>query len=94
MGIPDGPFQADSEMDIPEQDTNEPDMNEQYPEMVAEHPVVENTELPEPLAEHPVVEDVDEHVHAPETGIRRYPQHQCRHNGGTVIMQTFECEGV
>ena len=32
--IPDGPFQADSEMDIPEQDTNEPDMNEQYPEMV------------------------------------------------------------
>eukprot|EP00731_Ephydatia_muelleri_P010784 Em0005g1370a len=44
-------------MDIPEQDTNEPDMNEQYPETVAEHQVVENTELPEPVAEHPIVED-------------------------------------
>ena len=76
VGIPDGPYQADSEMDIPEQDTNEPDMNEQYPEMVAEHPVVENMELP--VAEHPVVEDADEHVHPPETGICRYPQHQRR----------------
>ncbi|KAL5502704.1 hypothetical protein EMCRGX_G009519 [Ephydatia muelleri] len=61
IGIPDGPFQADLEMDIPDQDTNDPDMNEQYPETVAEHPVVENTELPEKVAEHPVVEDVDEH---------------------------------
>ena len=78
VGIPDCPFQPDSEMDIPEQDTNEPDMNEQYPETVAEHQVVENTELPEPVAEHPIVEDTYEHVHAPKTGVRRYPQYQRR----------------
>ena len=68
IGISDGPFQADSEMAIPEQFTNEPDMNEQYPEMVAEHLVVENTELPKPVAE------LSNGRHAPETGIFRYPQ--------------------
>ena len=98
VGIPDGPFQADSEMDIPEQDTNEPDMNEQYPETVAEHPVVENMELP--VAEHPVVEDLDEHVHPPETGICRYPQHQRRPPDtielGTIIryLSVRECSVV
>eukprot|EP00731_Ephydatia_muelleri_P003160 Em0001g3160a len=75
FGIPDGPIQADSAMDIPEQDTNEPYMNDQYPGRVAEYPAVENTELPEPVAEPPVV---NEHLPAPETGIHRYPQRQRR----------------
>ncbi|KAL5509164.1 hypothetical protein EMCRGX_G004476 [Ephydatia muelleri] len=75
FGIPDGPIQADSAMDIPKQDTNEPYMNDQYPGRVAEYPAVENTELPEPVAEPPVV---NEHLPAPETGIHRYPQRQRR----------------
>eukprot|EP00731_Ephydatia_muelleri_P002089 Em0001g2089a len=75
FGIPDGPIQADSAMDIPEQDTNEPYMNDQYPGRVAEYPAVENTELPEPVAEPRVV---NEHLPAPETGIHRYPQRQRR----------------
>eukprot|EP00731_Ephydatia_muelleri_P000635 Em0001g635a len=75
FGIPDGPIQADSAMDIPEQDTNEPYMNDQYPGRVTEYPAVENTELPEPVTEPPVV---NEHLPAPETGIHRYPQRQRR----------------
>ena len=58
-------------MNIPEPVTNEPDMNEQYPEMVGKRPVVENTELPEAVAELSVVEDTDKQLHAPETGIHR-----------------------